>query len=125
MRTFNTWKVYGWLATLTLLPLVATTAAAEQMAASEPDADNARTQQEQKAQRTIQPLRLKIQQEEGIRTPRRGEHMDSVQSRFGDPQSRQGPVGKPPITRWYYPDFVVVFENEWVIDSVVEPDSVQ
>ncbi|XOZ34087.1 hypothetical protein ACMDCT_02295 [Halomonadaceae bacterium KBTZ08] len=125
MRTLKTWKVYRWLAPITMLPLVASTVAAESMAAPDSDADNARAQEQQKTQRTTQPLSLKIQQEEGVRTPRRGEHMDSVQSRFGAPQSRQGPVGEPPITRWHYPDFVVVFENEWVIDSVVEPDSVQ
>lgn len=123
MRTLDTRKLCCTLATLTLLPLAAFTASAQQMANPEADADSARSQQEQKANRTSQPLSLKIQQEKGVRTPRRGEHMDSVQNRFGEPQSRRGPVGEPPITRWQYPQFVVVFEGKWVIDTVVASDS--
>jgi hypothetical protein len=50
--------------------------------------------------------------------PPRGMTMDLVQSRFGAPQARSGPVGEPPITRWDYADFVVVFEHRHVIHSI-------
>lgn len=70
-----------------------------------------------------QPLSLKIQQDYNLRTPRRGEAMDSVERRFGTPQSVRGPVGEPPITRWQYPRFEVVFEGEHVIHTVIEPDT--
>ena len=123
MRTLTPRQFCCRLATLTLLPLAASLAPAQQMANPESDADSARDQQQQQAERTTRPLSLKIQQEGNVRTPRRGESMDSVESRFGAPESRQGPVGEPPITRWQYPRFVVVFEGEWVIDTVVEPDS--
>lgn len=50
--------------------------------------------------------------------PARGMSMERVQSRFGAPRSVSGPIGEPPITRWDYQDFVVVFEHRFVIHSV-------
>ena len=35
--------------------------------------------------------------------PGRGELMAKVESRFGPPLHRVGPVGEPPITRWVRP----------------------
>lgn len=54
--------------------------------------------------------------------PPRGMTMDLVQSRFGAPLSVSGPVGEPPITRWDYDGFVVVFEYRHVIHSVQKHD---
>ena len=70
-----------------------------------------------------QPLSLKIKKDYDVRTPRRGEAMDSVKRRFGTPDSVLGPVGEPPITRWQYPRFEVVFEGDRVIHTVIEPDT--
>lgn len=53
-----------------------------------------------------------------VEKPARGMSMERVQDRFGAPRSVSGPVGQPPITRWDYPDFVVVFEHRFVIHSV-------
>lgn len=50
--------------------------------------------------------------------PRRGRSMKDVEARFGTPTTRSAAVGKPPITRWDYPDFVVYFEYDHVIDAV-------
>ncbi|MFZ1625507.1 MAG: phosphodiesterase [Gammaproteobacteria bacterium] len=50
--------------------------------------------------------------------PTRGLSMDSVEARWGAPVNRSAPVGKPPITRWEYPSFVVYFEYQHVIDAV-------
>lgn len=50
--------------------------------------------------------------------PARGTSMDSVAKRWGEPQGRQPAVGKPPITRWDYPGFIVYFEYNHVIDAV-------
>jgi hypothetical protein len=50
--------------------------------------------------------------------PGRGSTMAAVESRFGNPESRQAPVGKPPITRWDYPAFIVYFEFNHVIYAV-------
>ena len=63
---------------------------------------------------------LIIEKLEAARTemPARGLSMERVQSRFGAPLSVSGPIGDPPITRWDYADFVVVFEHRFVIHSV-------
>jgi hypothetical protein len=53
-----------------------------------------------------------------IEMPMRGATMDRVRQLFGAPQSVSGPVGEPPITRWDYDKFVVVFEHNRVIHSV-------
>jgi hypothetical protein len=55
----------------------------------------------------------------GLATPTRGMTMTQVAARFGAPESKLPAVGKPPISRWEYPGFVVYFENDYVIHSVV------
>jgi hypothetical protein len=57
---------------------------------------------------------------DGVIRPERGLSMDEVQTQFGKPTKIDGPVGKPPITRWTYAKFTVVFEDRTVIDSFVE-----
>jgi hypothetical protein len=44
--------------------------------------------------------------------------MSKVRQTFGDPQKTWDAVGKPPITRWQYPQYIVYFENDRVITSV-------
>lgn len=53
--------------------------------------------------------------------------MAAVTQRYGEPAQRRAAVGgdtprHPPITRWDYPGFVVVFENQHVVDAV-RPDA--
>ncbi len=50
--------------------------------------------------------------------PARGTSMARVESLFGAPARREGPVGQPPITRWEYPAFIVFFEHSHVIHAV-------
>jgi hypothetical protein len=57
--------------------------------------------------------------ESDVATPHRGMTMDQVASKFGAPVTKVPAVGKPPISRWEYPGFVVYFEHEHVIHSVV------
>jgi hypothetical protein len=64
--------------------------------------------------------------EGGANTPTSGMSMDSVEAKFGAPSRRVPAVGggsaqQPPITRWEYPGFVVYFENNRVIHTVVTP----
>jgi hypothetical protein len=54
-----------------------------------------------------------------VATPTRGMTMDEVSGKFGTPASKVPAVGKPPISRWEYPGFVVYFEHEHVIHSVI------
>jgi hypothetical protein len=57
--------------------------------------------------------------ESDVATPRRGMTMNQVATKFGSPVTKVPAVGKPPISRWEYPGFVVYFESEHVIHSVV------
>jgi hypothetical protein len=54
-----------------------------------------------------------------VPTPTRGMTMDQVAGKFGAPATKVPAVGQPPISRWEYPGFVVYFEHEHVIHSVV------
>jgi hypothetical protein len=57
--------------------------------------------------------------ESDVATPARGMTMDEVATKFGAPANKIPAVGKPPISRWEYPGFVVYFEANHVIHSVV------
>lgn len=49
--------------------------------------------------------------------PLRGETKSQIQKQYGEPQTIRGPVGDPPITRWIYNDFTVVFEYDRALDA--------
>jgi hypothetical protein len=60
--------------------------------------------------------------------PARGLSMSQVEARFGAPQQRLDARGGqkrqwPTINRWVYPDFVVYFEKNKVIDVVAHKAS--
>jgi hypothetical protein len=57
--------------------------------------------------------------ESDVATPSRGMTMDQVATKFGAPVSKVPAVGKPAISRWEYPGFVVYFEADHVIHSVI------
>ena len=61
---------------------------------------------------------IAVRDSNGI-APARGMTMSQVTSKFGAPVSKVPAVGNPPISRWEYPGFVVYFEREHVIHSVV------
>jgi hypothetical protein len=52
-------------------------------------------------------------------TPPRGATMDDVRSKFGAPSQESPAVGTPPITRWEYSGYVVYFEHDRVLHTVV------
>lgn len=56
---------------------------------------------------------------EGVLRPTQGMSMAIVEQKFGQPEQKIAAVGQPPITRWIYKDFVVFFEYNLVIHSVV------
>jgi hypothetical protein len=55
--------------------------------------------------------------------PARGMTKGTVENRFGAPSVRRAAVGEPPISRWEYPGFVVFFEYDRVIHTVVKRGS--
>ena len=55
-------------------------------------------------------------------SPVRGMTKSQVESKFGAPHAKQGPVGEPAIYRWDYARYSVFFENNYVLHSVVFTD---
>ena len=56
--------------------------------------------------------------ESSLLMPARGMTMEQVAGKFGNPTTKTPAVGKPPISRWEYPGFVVYFEFDHVIHAV-------
>lgn len=52
--------------------------------------------------------------------PRNGMEKSQVAQQFGEPQEREGAVGEPPISRWEYEHYVVYFEHDRVLRSVLK-----
>ena len=55
-----------------------------------------------------------------VQMPVRGMDMANVEHIFGTPLQKQDAVGKPPITRWVYTDYVVYFEYNKVLHTVMK-----
>ena len=53
-----------------------------------------------------------------VTLPGRGMSMTEVLEKFNEPLSKDPEVGEPPITRWNYPNYIVVFEYQYVIHSL-------
>jgi hypothetical protein len=56
--------------------------------------------------------------------PPKGSSMADVQKKYGAPREKQPTVGggsprQPPITRWDYDGFMVIFEHDKVVDAVI------
>lgn len=54
-------------------------------------------------------------------TPMRGLNKAQVEQKFGAPTERVAAVGRPPISSWVYPSFIVYFEYDLVLHAVVTP----
>ena len=54
-----------------------------------------------------------------IEMPARGMTKKQVEAKFGAPAQKVPAVGKPPISRWIYPDYTVYFEYQYVIEAVL------
>lgn len=52
--------------------------------------------------------------------PTNGMTQDSVEARFGSPQQRRAAVGEPPISSWVYENYVVYFEHDRVLRTVLK-----
>lgn len=75
---------------------------------------------------TADEVRVPVMQQgsdkQTIKLPAHGETKSQVQSRYGKPQGIKGPTGEPPITQWFFSDFVVYFESDRVIHAVLKPN---
>lgn len=66
----------------------------------------------------------RVQQENGMHLPRRGLSMSQVERKWGTPERKLTPRGgdtrkHPVINRWDYRHFIVYFEHNHVIHSVL------
>lgn len=66
----------------------------------------------------------RVRSEQGVMLPARGMSMAQVQAKFGAPAKKLEPRGGqkrqwPTINRWEYPNFIVYFERDRVIDAVL------
>jgi hypothetical protein len=101
------------------LPLIVALAAAAGLATPQPaDAAQSRTQHGDSL------LVHRVQQEKGMNLPRRGLSMAQVEKTWGAPQRKLSPRGgdtkkHPAINRWEYSNFIVYFEHDHVIHSVL------
>jgi hypothetical protein len=65
-----------------------------------------------------------VRQADNMAVPVNGMGMAEVESRFGSPGSKQGPVGDPPITEWRYDSWSVYFEYDKVLFTVLHKGAV-
>ena len=65
-------------------------------------------------------LPLADKPESNLDRPIRGESQKTVLNAFGEPLTRHPTRGKPPISKWDYPDFTVIFESGYVIHTVIK-----
>lgn len=49
--------------------------------------------------------------------PTKGVSKKHVAAHYGQPVKKHASIGKPPISRWVYPDFEVVFEYNHVVHA--------
>lgn len=66
------------------------------------------------------PIGEQHQELKHISKPERGQSKTLVEQRYGEPVQRYAARGTPPISRWEYPGFVVFFEFDHVIHSVIK-----
>jgi len=69
-------------------------------------------------------LMHRVQEEKGMNLPSRGMSMAQVERTYGAPTRKLSPRGgdtskHPQINRWEYSSFIVYFEHEHVIHSVL------
>ncbi len=71
----------------------------------------------------------RVEAEQSLPLPVRGQSMNAIEARYGAPEQRLDPRGGqnskwPVINRWVYPSFIVYFEHSHVIDVVARKATV-
>lgn len=72
------------------------------------------------AEQVLVPVGQQAAEKQAVKRPAKGINKDKVRAEFGEPMSVNGPVGEPPISSWEYPDFIVYFEYDLVLHSVLK-----
>lgn len=70
---------------------------------------------------TVQvPVGQQAKQKWTMKRPITGMKQSQVEELFGSPMDWREAVGDPPISSWIYPEFVVYFEYDHVLHSVLK-----
>lgn len=72
------------------------------------------------AEQVVVPVGQQAAEKQALQRPARGISKDKVREQFGEPLSMQGAVGEPPISSWEYADFLVYFEHDLALHSVLK-----
>lgn len=67
------------------------------------------------------PVGQQAQQKSSLSRPSNGMKQSEVEAIYGKPLDWREAVGDPPISSWIYADFVVYFEYDEVIHTVLRP----
>ena len=65
-----------------------------------------------------------VRQAGRMELPRNGQSKATVETKFGAPNTKSGPVGDPPISSWKYDTYSVYFEYDTVLFTVLHPGAV-
>jgi hypothetical protein len=65
-----------------------------------------------------------VRQADNMSVPENGTSMVEVETRYGAPASKDGPVGDPPISQWIYDGWSVYFEHDKVLFTVLHKGAV-
>lgn len=73
------------------------------------------------ADELVVPVGRQGAEKSAMERPKTAMTTSAVEARFGAPLQKIAPVGNPPISSWEYPDYIVYFESDRVIHSVLKP----
>jgi hypothetical protein len=66
------------------------------------------------------PVGAQAADKQHLQLPRNGQSRASVEAQFGAPEAINDAVGEPPISSWQYRDYIVYFEYDHVLHSVLK-----
>ena len=67
------------------------------------------------------PIGSQMPELSDVARPKTGMIKTTVKTQFGEPTKENPAKGTPPISSWEYTDFIVYFESDHVIHSVLKP----
>ena len=74
------------------------------------------------AEQITVPVGRQAAEKQAVERPKNGMNKDQVQAQYGEPTGLSDPIGEPPISSWEYEDFIVYFEYDKVLHSVLKRD---
>ncbi|OUS13439.1 hypothetical protein A9Q89_02980 [Gammaproteobacteria bacterium 53_120_T64] len=66
------------------------------------------------------PVGAQAGDKQHLALPRNGQSRDSVEIQFGAPEAMNSAIGEPPISSWQYRDYIVYFEYDHVLHTVLK-----